>query len=252
MEIKRCPTGIEGLDELMEGGFPQGRTILLAGGCGTGKTIMAMQFLCNGVLKYGEPAVMVTLEQHPSRIREDMMYMGLDVKSLEADGKLRIVDASLSETMFMQKSSEYTLSAGASFSLDSVLGMIEDAAKRIGARRAVVDSFSALDSLMETKKIHATPYSPDEARRILLGINYKLQYMGLTSILITDVLENEKTSKYGVEEFVVDGVITLNYNVSGPDAGRHLIIKKMRNTKHSENIHTIEFVKGEGIRVKGY
>jgi KaiC/GvpD/RAD55 family RecA-like ATPase len=251
MEVKRCPTGIEGLDELMEGGFPQGRTILLAGGCGTGKSILAAQFLCNGAVKYGEPGVLVTFEQHPSRIREDMLVMGLDLRKLEDDGMLRIVDTSLSETMFMQKSSEYTLSAGASFSLDSVLGMIEDAAKKIGAKRAVVDSFSALDSLMETKKIHSTPYSPDEARRILLGINYKLQYMNLTSLLISDILENEKTSKYGVEEFVVDGVITLHYTVSGPDAGRHLIIKKMRNTKHSENIHTIEFAKGEGIRVKG-
>jgi KaiC/GvpD/RAD55 family RecA-like ATPase len=251
MEVKRCPTGIEGLDELIEGGIPQGRTVLLAGGCGTGKSILGTQFLYNGIVKYGEPGIFVTLEQHPSRIREDMMLMGFDLKELEDRGSLQIIDASLSDTTFTQRSSEYTLSAGASFSLDSVIGFIEDAMRKTNAKRVVVDSISALDSLMETKKVHSTPYSPNEARRILLGINYKLQYMGLTSILISDILENEMTSKYGVEEFVVDGVISLHYNVFGPDAGRHLIIKKMRRTKHSENIHTIEFIRGEGIRVKG-
>jgi len=89
-------------------------------------------------------------------------------------------------------------------------------------------------------------------RKMMLGINYKLQSMNLTSILVSDMTEESVISKHGIEEFMVDGVITLHYNVVGPDQGRHLIIRKMRSTKHNENINIIEFIPGEGMRVKGY
>jgi KaiC/GvpD/RAD55 family RecA-like ATPase len=252
MEIKRCPTGVEGLDELLEGGFPQGRTILVAGGCGTGKSILATQFLYNGAKKYGEPGVLVSLEQNPYRIKADMKNMGMDLEELEQDNKLIIVDASLSDSLFRQGTSEYTLSKSASFSLESILGIIEDAVRKIDAKRAVIDSFSALDSLIGIKKSHTPSLMSDDPRKTIIGINYKLQNMNLTSILLSDILENEATSKYGVEEFIVDGVITLHYNVFGPDPGRHLVIKKMRSTEHGQNINTIEFNKGRGIRVKGF
>ena len=251
MEIERCPTGIQGLDELIDGGFPRGRVILLSGGCGTGKSILATQFLYNGIVKYDEPGILVTLEQNPRLFKEDMSAMGFDLEKVEAEKKLAIIDASLSGMAFPEEEGEYKISNRSSFNLDSLLGLISEASKDIGAKRAVVDSFSALDSLIETLKTRGGSHIED-ARKTMLGINYKLQSMGLTSILISDMLKDEKFSKYGVEEFMVDGVITLHYNVVGPDAGRHLIIRKMRNTEHSENISTIEFAKGEGIVVKGF
>jgi len=253
MDEGRCQTGVQGLDELLEGGFPKGRVILVTGGCGTGKTILAAQFLYYGASLYNEPGVLVTLEQSPSLIKADMKVMGFDLEKLEAENKLAIVDASLSEIAFKCEAvGQYTLSASASFSLDTILQMIESAAKGIGAKRVVVDSISALDSLIETRRMHTVSPVGDDARKLMLGINYKLQSMGVTSILISDVLENEKTSKYGVEEFVVDGVVSMHYNVTGTDIGRYLIIKKMRGTKHSENINSLEFVRGYGIKVRGF
>lgn len=240
------------MDELLEGGFPRGRVILVSGGCGTGKTILATQFLYNGIVKYGEPGVLVTLEQHPKRIREEMKVMGFDLEPLEKDNLLAIVDASLSDIVFKESGTPFTLSPSASFGMETITGIIQDAAEKIGAKRAVVDSFSALDTLVETRHQHSAGSSPEDSRKAVLGINYKFQSMGLTSILIADILEGGGTSRHGMEEFIADGVLSLNFNVSGPDAGRHLVIKKMRGTRHSENIHTIEFIRGEGIRVKAF
>ncbi len=246
--VERCKTGIEGLDELLEGGVPKGRVVLLAGDCGTGKTILSTQFLYNGILKYGEPGIYVNLEQSPDMLRQDMGYMGFDLKKAEAEGKLAIIDASLSGTAF-KSSNDYTLTPE-QFSVDSILALIKEAAAKIGAKRAVVDSFSALDTLIESKKVHVGTGLKEDVRMAIVGINYKLQSLGLTSLLISDILDDGKLSRHGIEEFMVDGVITLHYKNVGPDAGRTLIIKKMRSTKHSENINMIEFNRGQGVKVK--
>ncbi|MFH1404273.1 MAG: ATPase domain-containing protein [Candidatus Altiarchaeota archaeon] len=247
-EVVRCPTGIEGLDELLEGGFPRGRVILLAGDCGTGKSILSTQFLHNGALKYDEPGVLVSLEQSPRMLKQDMGFMGFDLEKMEEEGKLVIIDASLSGVSGKSEKSEFKLSPD-QFSLDSILALIKEASDKIGAKRAVVDSFSALDSILETKKVHVGTGLKEDVRLAILGINYKLQEMGLTSLLISDILDDGKLSKHGIEEFMVDGVITLHYKAVGSDSGRHLMIKKMRSTRHSENINMIEFERGRGIKV---
>jgi KaiC/GvpD/RAD55 family RecA-like ATPase len=246
--MDRCPTGIEGLDELIEGGFPRGRVVLLAGDCGTGKSILATQFLYKGAVEYNEPGIFISLEQSPSLLREDMADIGFDLEKLEKEKKLLIIDASLSNIGFMQKPSDYSLTPQ-EFSVDSILALISDAAEKIGAKRAVLDSFSALDSLIETKKVHVGAGLREDVRMAILGINYKFQSMGLTSVMISDILDDGRLSRHGIDEFMVDGVITLHYKAVGPDSGRHLIIKKMRCTKHSENINMIEFKRGTGVRV---
>jgi len=249
-KVERCPTGISGLDELLEGGLPRGRVILIAGDCGTGKSILATEFLVNGALKYNEPGIYVSLEQSPIHLKEDMASMGFNLDDLEKEKKLVIIDASLSGMAFSQpKKNEFILSPE-QFSIDSITALIKEAADKIKAKRAVVDSFSALDTLIESKKTKVGLALKEDVRRSALEINYNLQAMGLTSILISDVPDDRHLSKHGVEEFMVDGVITLHYSNVGPDAGRHMTIKKMRTTKHSENIHTIEFRPGEGIRIR--
>jgi KaiC/GvpD/RAD55 family RecA-like ATPase len=245
--MDKCPTGIPGLDDLLEGGFPRGRVILVAGDCGTGKSIMGMQFLHNGVVNFDEPGILVSLEQSPEMYREDMLSMGFDIGRLEREGKLIIIDASLSGLGVQKKKGDFTLTPE-HFSIDAILALISEAAKKIGAKRAVVDSFSALDSILESRKSRVGIELREDIRRAILSINYKLEDMKLTSLLISDILEN-KLSTHGVEEFMVDGVITLHYTTAGADAGRHLVIKKMRTIKHSENIHQIVFEKGSGMKV---
>jgi len=177
-----------------------------------------------------------------------MASVGFDLAKLEAEKKLVIIDASLSGMAFKPDNPAYTISPE-EFSLDSIVAIIHEAVNDIGAKRAVVDSFSALDSLIETKKSHVGMGLKEDVRRAILGINYKLQSMNLTSMLISDIVDEGKLSTHGIEEFMVDGVIKLDYKPSGPTGGRHLVVNKMRSTSHSENIHTIELIEGKGMCV---
>jgi len=83
--IERVKTGIPGLDELIEGGFPRGDTILVAGKAGTGKSILATQFIYKGVTEYNEPGVLVTLEEPPNLIKRNMLRFGMDLAKLEKE-----------------------------------------------------------------------------------------------------------------------------------------------------------------------
>lgn len=254
MKIEKCPTGVPGLDELIEGGFPRGRVILLEGDSGTGKSILATQFIYNGAVKYNEPGILIILEQNPELYKEDMMAIGLDLNKIEEEGKLIIIDASLSGLasgelglLKIPKKEEFKILPD-QFSAELVELLIQEAVKKINAKRAVVDSFSALESILESRKIKEGAATIDETRRTMLGINYKLQQMKLTSILVSDIIEN-KSPTHGIEEFICDGVIALDYFSTGADAGRHLTIKKMRTVNHSQNIHQIAFERGVGVRV---
>ncbi len=247
-EDDRCPTGISGLDEVIGGGFPRGRTILLTGACGTGKTIFGVQYLFNGITKYNEPGVLVLLEQNIDQLRKDMRAFNYDLRELEEVGKLVIIDASLSRFNV----SDINLpkpSHDRSFSLTSielietkeVVDIILDTAKEIGARRIVIDSLPALNNLVK---------SESSVRDIILNMNYRLQGGDLTSIIIDDIFDDRKPG-FSTQAYVVDGVIVLDYKTSGPDMGRYLTIQKMRGTRHSDNIHPIRFSEGVGIEVLG-
>jgi KaiC/GvpD/RAD55 family RecA-like ATPase len=245
-EVKRCPTGIPGLDEILDGGFPRGRTILLKGACGTGKSILGVQFLHQGIVRYNEPGVLVLLEQNIQHLKSDMLMFGCDMSELEDLGKLIVIDASLSRFNLSDinlprppHDKSFSLTSLELIETKEVIDIVVDTAEEINAKRVVIDSLPALDNLVKSK---------GNTRDIILGINYRLQAAELTSILISDILENRKG---GVEEYVVDGVVLLEYKTTGPDIGRYLTIEKMRATKHSENIHPIRFKEGVGLEVLG-
>ncbi|MFH1722596.1 MAG: ATPase domain-containing protein [Candidatus Altiarchaeota archaeon] len=244
---ERCPTGIAGLDDILGGGFIRGRTILVSGVCGTGKSIFGMQFLLNGILEHEEPGVYVTLEQNPVHLREDMASIGFDVEELERQGMLVIIDASMSHrgdsptfnTREAIPHSSFSL-LPEEFNLLNVVDIIGKVADKVRAKRVVVDSLSALDNMLSEKI---------DVRKATLDLNYKLQDTGLTSILISDIINEQVLSRHGVAEYISDGAITLHYRASGPDAGRFLLVNKMRATSHKEGIHPIRFKEGMGIEV---
>lgn len=243
----RCPTGIPGLDELLDGGFPRGRTILLSGTCGTGKTIFGVEFLYNGIIKYNEPGILVMLEQNIEHLKKDLLKFNFNLDELEDLGKLVVIDASLSK-FNINDINLPTPSHDKSFSLTSkeiigtkeIVDIIVDTAKEMKAERVVIDSLPALDNLIK---------DGEEVREVMLSMNYKLQNAELTSILIDEIAGNQPQD--GIKEYVVDGVIRLYYTTTGPDAGRSLVIQKMRGTRHSENIHSIRFKEGYGVEVLG-
>lgn len=228
--MKRVATGIPGLDELMEGGFPEGRSVLLSGACGTGKTILSMQYIYNGAKKFSEPGVYVTLDERPDLIRQDVLRFGWDLRKLEDEKLLHIVDGSIAK-LGLPSDEQFSMPA-TGFDLDKLLLEIMRICKRIGAKRVVVDSIPALGFNFD---------DPNEVRKAILKLSYLLMRTGVTSVLTSEVQEGEnRFGKYGVEEYVVDGVIVLYYAGIGTQSNRTLHIRKMRATNHSEDLHPLK------------
>ena len=227
--MNRIKTGIKGFDELVEGGLPEGRSFLISGGTGTGKTIFATQFVINGALM-GEPGIYLTLDERPELIREDMLCFGWNLRELEDQGKLQIIDGTIAK-VGIPSDEEFSLPA-TGFDLDKLLLELMRAIKKIGARRVVIDSIPALGLDFE---------SEHEVRKAVLKIIYLLARAGVTTILTTEINEGSKQfGKYGVEEYVADGVIVLHYMGIGTQSNRTLHIRKMRATKHSEDLHPVK------------
>lgn len=237
---QRTTTGIHGLDGLISGGFLPGRSILLAGSPGTGKSTFGLQFICEGA-KSGENGVIVSLEEDPKTWRKDMLNFGYDLEKLEAEDKIRIIDASLIK-IGLESDEKFSL-APQEFDLNHILSRVIKEARHIDAKRVLVDSLPALDILYKENSM--------EIRTDILKLNYVFKANGLTTLLISEIPEGSLTySRHGVEEYISDGVITLHYLSLGAQSGRTLVIRKMRGTAHSEDIHPMEFVTGKGIIIR--
>jgi KaiC/GvpD/RAD55 family RecA-like ATPase len=237
--MKRVKTGITGLDELIEGGFPERRSILVSGACGTGKTILSMQYIYNGAVKYNEPGIYVTLDERPELIREDVMRFGWDLRKLEEKKLVSIIDGSVAR-IGMPSDEEFALPM-TGFDLDKLLLEIMRVTKRIGAKRVVIDSIPALGFNFDNE---------NETRKAILKLSYMLMRIGVTSIMTSEIQEGAaKFGRYEVEEYVVDGVIVLHYSgIGGGGTNRTIHIRKMRSTKHSEDLHPVTITKN-GIKV---
>ena len=237
--MDRVPTGINGLDDLIEGGFPRRRLILVSGACGTGKTIFSAQYIYKGAVEYDEPGILVTLDERPHMIREDMLQFGWDFKKEEERDMIRIIDGSVVK-VGLPSDEVYHMPEGG-FDLDKLLVEIIKSAKEMGAKRVAVDSLPALGLRYD---------SEIEVRKAILKMSYVLMKSGLTAVVTTEVPEEKGTfSKYGVEEFVADGVIILSYLGGGGPSVRTLYIRKMRGTEHSPHIHPMDITRERGITV---
>ena len=222
---KRCPTGIYGLDELLEGGFPRGRTVMVSGTCGTGKSTFGVQFLYNGIVQYNEPGILVLLEQDPKELKEDMMRYGLDMDTLEKGGKLAIISAGIEQKMAWEDLSV----------------SIPEKAKEIGAKRVVIDSLTAIGFLLEEMD------GKEDTQKVIISLGTAAKHAGLTTVMITETPEGiEDISMHGVESHVADGVIHLTIHEAMDS--RKIVIRKMRGTKHSLKPREIEFSE-KGVRI---
>lgn len=236
--LKRIKTGIHGLDDLLEGGFPQGRSVLLSGATGTGKSVFAIQYLYMGAKKFAEPGIYVTLDERPDLIREDMLRFNWNLHELEEQNMLYIIDGSVAK-IGIPSEEQFSLPV-TGFDLDKLLLEIVRVAKRINAKRVVIDSIPALGFNFENE---------NEIRRAVLKLSFMLSRMGVTSLMISEMDEtSNKFGKYGVEEYVVDGVIVVHYMGAGMQSNRTLHIRKMRATKHSEDLHPIQ-IGSNGIEI---
>jgi len=216
-------TGISGLDELFEHkGIPEGNMVLLAGACGTGKSIFGMQFLYHGAKEENDPGVYVSLEESPERVMKNMEEFGWDVKKLVDEGKLLIIKPEIYE-------------------LNALKRTIFDAVERIKAKRLVIDSFTLISTYLKDDY---------DVRKTMFELGHEIKKLKCTTLLISDTVEKANTfSVSGFEEFIADGVIVL-YLIKDTSKNyllRTLLIRKMRGTQHSLKYVPMKIIENKGI-----
>ncbi len=212
----RVPTGIEGLDEVMEGGLRLGTVNLVGGGAGCGKSILSMQYLVEGIRKYNEVGMYISFEENPEKIIQDFRSFGWDLKGYVSQKKLVIL--------------YYTPEQVERF-LDSGGGIVRDLIETLKIKRMVVDSLTAFSLLFLTEL---------EKTKGILKLFDSIHDWGVTSLMTSEQEPNPTSHKSTVIEFQVDGVVLL-YNVrKGDIRERSLEIFKMRATKHSAKIFPMQ------------
>ena len=218
----RFSSGIPGLDKLIGGGFVENDVYLITGGTGTGKTTFCLQFLWEGLQK-GENGIFFSLEQLPDDIMDDAEVYGWDFKKYISEGKFKL---------------DYQ----DPFDMIDIISLTREKAAEIQAKRIVIDSTSLFGMVFK---------SEHELRKKLYEIIKHFKGMNAVVLITSEILEDFKAlSRFGVEEFVVDGIILLHYLEfgSGASGTRSLIIRKMRKTNHGQDVYPMQ-ITSKGIRI---
>jgi circadian clock protein KaiC len=212
-DLSKAPTGIQGLDEITEGGLPMHRSTLLRGGPGSGKTLLATEFLVRGALQYGEPGVLMTFEETGEDLALNMASLGFPVAKLIGEKKL-VVD-------FVRIDRSDILETG-DYSLDGLFVRLGHAIDTIGARRVVLDSLEVLFANLSDLAVLRS-----ELRRLFLWLKGK----AVTSIITCERGEGALGKDF-IEEYVSDCVMVLDHRVDRQFTTRRLRIVKYRGSRH--------------------
>ena len=214
--LSKTPTGIQGLDEITGGGLPTGRPTLVCGNAGCGKTLLAMEFLVRGAIKYNEPGVFFSFEETEEELTTNVASLGFNLDELAAQ-KMLLLDHIHIERSEIEETGEYDL--------EGLFIRINYAVETIGAKRVVLDTVESLfGGLPDTNVLRA------ELRRLFRWLKEK----GLTTI-ITGERGDEALTRQGLEEYVSDCVIVLDHRVLEQTSTRRLRIVKYRGSVHGTN-----------------
>jgi circadian clock protein KaiC len=229
LSLPKCPSGIEGLDEITGGGLPQGRPTLICGTAGCGKTLFGMEFLVRGASEFGEPGVFMAFEETAEELAQNVRSLGFDLEELVAQKKLAI-DYVRVERSEIEETGEYDLEG-----LFVRLGFAIDS---IGAKRVVLDTIESLFASLSNQGILRA-----ELRRLFRWLKDK----GVTALISAERGEGTLT-RHGLEEYVSDCVILLDHRVTEQISTRRLRIVKYRGSVHGNNEYPF-LIDAEGISV---
>lgn len=229
--VQKIRTMIEGFDDISHGGLPIGRTTLVSGTSGTGKTLFAVQFLYNGITNFEEAGVFVTFEESPTDIIKNAYSFGWDLQKLVNEGKLFILDAS--------PDPEGQEVVG-NFDLSALIERIQYAIRKYKAKRVSIDSITAIFQQYEAASV---------VRREIFRLVARLKQIGVTTVMTTErVEEYGAVARFGVEEFVSDNVVIVRNPLEGERRRRTLEILKLRGTTHMKGEYPFTINK-EGINI---
>ncbi len=229
--VERIPTGIKGLDELVDGGFPKGSVILVSGPSGAGKSLFSLSYLVgeNGGSLY------VTVEEPKRSLIEGGKGIGLDIMGSLDSGSLLISD--LTSARMLSDSDAQTEEKIADFT--SIASIIENEVRKNGVQRVVVDSLTALGVYYN---------DPNIFRQELFRFTQILRNLGVTTILVGESGEEYAGTKYGIEQFVCDGYLLIDLEKIEGELRRTINVRKMRYTKHDSSVHPMLILRS-GIRI---
>lgn len=211
--LPKSPTGIEGLDDVLRGGLPRGRTTLVYGGPGCGKTVLAMEFIVRGVADYDEPGAFISFEENVDDLLANFASFGFELSAMAAAGKLAVGHVPISRADVIE--------AG-EFSLDALFIRIEQTLNRVGAKRLALDSLASLFShISNAARLRA------ELSRLFAWLKEK----AVTSI-VTGEASGTGLSRDRLHEYVSDCVLALDHRVSDQVSKRRLRIIKYRGSDH--------------------
>jgi circadian clock protein KaiC len=231
IEVRKIRTTIEGFDDISHGGLPQGRTTLVSGTSGTGKTLFAIQFLYNGIINFDEHAVFVTFEESPTDIIQNALSFGWNLQALIDEGRLFILDASPDP-----EGQDIT----GDFDLSALIERIQYAIRKYKASRVAIDSVTAIFQQYDAAGV---------VRREIFRLTARLKQIGVTTVMTTERIdEYGAVARFGVEEFVSDNVVIVRNVLDGERRRRTLEILKLRGTSHMKGEYPFT-ITGEGINI---
>lgn len=211
--LEKTPTGIQGFDEITNGGLPKGRPCLIAGKAGSGKTLFSMEFLARGAMRFNDPGVLMTFEERTEDLIKNFGSLGFDLQEL-IDNKMLIIDFVSVERAEIEETGEYNL--------DGLFVRLEYAISAINAKRVVLDTIEALFSGLTNEAILRA-----ELRRLF----YWLKQKGVTAV-ITGERGKDTITRHGLEEYVADCVVLLDHTVNERIATRRMRVIKYRGSSH--------------------
>jgi len=228
-QLPKSPTGIQGLDEITDGGLPTGRPTLVCGDAGCGKTLLAMEFLVRGATDFDEPGVFMTFEESAQELTDNVASIGFDLPSLIRRKKL-ILDYVHLERSEIAETGE--------FNLEGIFIRLGHAIDSIGAKRVALDTIESLFSALPNPTILRA-----EIRRLFRWLKEK----GVTAI-VTGERGAETLTRQGLEEYVSDCVIVLDSRVHDQICRRRLRVVKYRGSTHGTNEYPF-LIDEDGITV---
>ncbi len=215
-QLAKCPTGIQGLDEITLGGIPRGRPTLITGAAGSGKTLIGLEFLVKGATEFNEPGVFMAFEETAEELATNVSSLGFDLNTLVKEKKLAL------DYVYLERSE---IDETGEYDLEGLFVRLGYAIDSIQAKRVVLDTIEVLFSSFANENILRA-----ELRRLFRWLKQK----GVTAI-VTGERGTDSITRYGIEEYVADCVILLDHRVNEQLSTRRLRVVKYRGSYHGTN-----------------
>jgi KaiC/GvpD/RAD55 family RecA-like ATPase len=231
--MERVSSGVKGLDEVLGGGFPRGRTILVVGSPGSGKTILAVQFLRAGAAA-GERSIYIAFDERPEQVKENISAFGWDLDRLEAEGKIMFVDATpfrrtraASVAIYERRGDLPLHEVVPEVTLTGLIDTVKRLAEEEDVTRLAVDPITSLSVRYE---------SLTKRRRAMLMLFDALSSTGSTCLVTSEMRTSMLSRSFQLEEFLSQGVVLLRTSIHEGNVVRAIQVEKMRGIAHDTQL----------------